>query len=120
MRLRRTASLAGIGLALAAVAVAGGSAARRAPQAAKPTLYFLYTMSCTFAIVDDTGKTVTAIAPGAYQVDIRTPIVFGSLPLPSNWDATDFTACRGIPQFQLTGPGVSLFTTMTEIGRAHV
>ena len=41
MRLRRTASLAGIGLALAAVAVTGGSAARRAPQAAKPTLYFL-------------------------------------------------------------------------------
>jgi hypothetical protein len=78
---------------------------------AAPTLYFMYAMNCTFTVVDDSGKPVTSIAPGSYQVDVRTPIQFGTLPLPSG--PTDMTACRGVPQFQLTGPGVNLFTTMT-------
>jgi hypothetical protein len=69
-------------------------------------------MNCTFTIMDDSGKPVTSVAPGTYQVDVRTPIVFGTLPPYAGAPATDMTACRGVPQFQLTGPGVNLFTTM--------
>ena len=69
-------------------------------------------MNCTFQIVNDSGQAVTSIAPGTYQVDVRTPIAFGTVPL-ANMGTTDFTACKGFPQFQLTGPGVNLFTTMT-------
>jgi hypothetical protein len=83
----------------------------RAGNAANPTLYFMYAMNCTFTIVDDSGKTVTSIAPGHYQVDVRTPLAFGTMPNPG--PGSDMTACRGAPQFQLTGPGVDLFTTMT-------
>jgi hypothetical protein len=94
-------------LAVAASAAGGTEAARTSSVA--PTLYVLYAMNCTFTIVDDTGKTVTAIAPGNYQVDVRTPIAFGTLP--KNY--SDMTACRGMAQFQLTGPGVSYVTTLT-------
>src|SRR5262249_44965682 len=40
------------------------------------------------------------------------PIPFGTVPM-VGVAATDMTACHGSPQFQLTGPGVNLFTTMT-------
>ena len=73
----------------------------------------MYAMNCTFTIVDDSGKPVTSIAPGSYQVDVRTPIVFGTVPTQQGVASTDMTACRGVPQFQLTGPGVNLFTNMT-------
>jgi hypothetical protein len=109
VRARRSAGLIALATAVAAMLAAGGSAGTRANAA--PTLYFMYAMNCTFSVVDDSGKTVTSIAPGAYQVDVRTPIQFGTLPLPLG--PTDMTACRGVPQFQLTGPGVNLFTTMT-------
>ena len=33
-------------------------------------------MNCTFSIVDDFGKPVTSIAPGTYQVEVSTPIMF--------------------------------------------
>jgi hypothetical protein len=99
-----------VAVLVAAVLVSSGSAGLRS-RAIAPTLYFMYAMNCTFTVVDDSGKPVTSIAPGSYQVDVRTPIQFGTLPLPSS--PTDMTACRGVPQFQLTGPGVNLFTTMT-------
>jgi hypothetical protein len=99
--------------AIAAALVSTGSAGLRSTHAAAPTLYFMYAMNCTFTIVDDSGKTVTSIAPGSYQVDVRTPIVFGTVPVQQGVATTDMTACRGVPQFQLTGPGVNLFTTMT-------
>ena len=86
-----------------------GSAGLRAT--AKPTLYVTYAMNCTFTILDDSSKPITSIPPGAYQVDVRTPVVFGMYP--GMEGQTDFYACRGVPQFQLTGPGVSIFTTMT-------
>jgi hypothetical protein len=108
--LRRSAGLIAVAALVAAVLVSSGSAGLRS-HAAAPTLYFMYAMNCTFTIVDDSGKQVTSIAPGSYQVDVRTPIQFGTLPIPSS--PTDMTACRGVPQFQLTGPGVNLFTTMT-------
>jgi len=110
-RARRFVTLTALATALAAVLVSTGSAGLRAGGAANPTLYFMYAMNCTFTIVDDSGKTVTSIAPGHYQVDVRTPLAFGTMPNPG--PGSDMTACRGAPQFQLTGPGVDLFTTMT-------
>jgi hypothetical protein len=95
-------------LALSAVLASTGSATARVNVT--PTLYVLYAMDCTFSIQDDSGKTINAIAPGNYQVDVRTPLAFGTVPLTG---VSDMTACHGSPQFQLTGPGVNLFTTMT-------
>ena len=64
-------------LAAAAVFVpAVGATSRDAAPPATPTLYVNYTMNCTFSIVDDSGKPVTAIAPGTYQVMVTTPIMF--------------------------------------------
>jgi hypothetical protein len=105
---RRVAGF-GAALVLAAVMVAGGSPAN---TPALPTIYVMYAMNCTFQIVDDKGNPITSIAPGTYQVDVRTPLAFGTVPL-ANMGVTDMTACKGFPQFQLTGPGVNLFTTMT-------
>jgi hypothetical protein len=104
-------------VAAAAVAVPAGLAAHRASgQPALPTLYVNYTMNCTFSIVDDSGKAVTAIPPGAYQIEVSTPIMF-KLVRPGgvgvdNIAPNDFTGCKGWVQFQLTGPGVNLFTTL--------
>jgi hypothetical protein len=95
-------------LAASLALVCGGSA--RPVAGASPTIYVVYAMNCTFNIVDDNGKIVSAIAPGSYQLDVRTPIVFGTVPMAG---VNDLTACRGMPQFQFTGPGVNLFTTMT-------
>lgn len=106
--IRRVAGLAAA-LALASVVVAGGTPANN-PQL--PTIYVMYAMNCTFQLVNDQGQPISSIAPGTYQVDVRTPIAFGTVPL-ANMGVTDMTACKGFPQFQLTGPGVSLFTTMT-------
>ncbi|HEY4348926.1 MAG TPA: hypothetical protein VGM80_15195 [Gaiellaceae bacterium] len=98
-------------LAVSATLVAGGSA--DSPNATAPTVYVLYAMNCTFSIVDDAGKPITSIAPGSYQIDVRTPIVFGTYPAYQLTSSTDMTACRGFPQFQMTGPGVNITTTMT-------
>jgi hypothetical protein len=73
-------------------------------------------MNCTFGIVDDAGKTVTSIAPGAYQVLVTTPIGFAS---PDLSGTTDMTACKGSAQFQLTGPGVSISTTLDDGDSDH-
>jgi hypothetical protein len=69
-------------------------------------------MNCTFTIQNDAGQTVTSIVPGSYEIDVRTPIAFGTVPL-IGLASTDMTACHGMPQFQLTGPGVNISTTMT-------
>jgi hypothetical protein len=102
-------------LAVAAIVAPGGLAARRAGgQLALPTLYVQYTMNCTFQIVDDSGKPVTTIAPGTYEVEVSTPIMFKlAVPDgPGHVAPSDFTGCKGWVQFQLTGPGVNLFTTL--------
>jgi hypothetical protein len=105
-------------LALAAalvVAVPAATAARRdnAPQVL-PALYVQYTMNCTFQIVDDFGHPVTTIPPGSYEVEVSTPIMFKlAVPGgPSDTAPNDYTGCKGWVQFQLTGPGVNLFTTL--------
>jgi hypothetical protein len=104
-------------LAAAAVFVpAVGATSHDAAPQATPTLYVNYTMNCTFSIVDDSGKPVTAIAPGTYQVMVTTPIMF-KLVIPGgpgidNMAPGDMTGCRGWVQFQLTGPSVNLQTTL--------
>jgi antitoxin (DNA-binding transcriptional repressor) of toxin-antitoxin stability system len=106
-RLVQRSSFLLVTMAAALVALAGASPTRSA--AILPTIYVNYTMDCTFSIVDDTGKAVTAVAPGQYQVDVRTPLPFGTIPK----NFSDMTACRGMAQFQLTGPGVNVSTTLT-------
>jgi hypothetical protein len=102
-------------VAAAAVLVPVGAAARRdnAPQVL-PAIYVQYTMNCTFQIVDDSGKPVTTIAPGTYEVEVSTPMMFKlAVPDgPGHVAPNDFTGCKGWVQFQLTGPGVNLFTTL--------
>jgi hypothetical protein len=104
-------------MAAAAVLAPLGNAGRLAGGApALPTLYVQYTMNCTFAIVDDAGKPVTAIAPGSYQLEVSTPIMFklvrpGGVTV-DNIAPNDYTGCKGWVQFQLTGPGVNIFTTL--------
>ena len=104
-------------LGLAAVLVPASTASTRDSGApALPTLYVNYTMNCTFSIVDDAGHAVTSIAPGSYQVEVTTPIMF-KLAVPGGTSSdkiapNDFTGCKGWVQFQLTGPGVNLFTTL--------
>jgi hypothetical protein len=95
-------------LAAAAVLVPAGGARLTAVQ---PTLYVDYTMNCTFSISDDSGKRVTSIPPGTYQVLVQTPMVFADVDLSGIFD---MTACKSFVQFQLTGPGVNLSTTLQD------
>jgi hypothetical protein len=79
-------------------------------HAGLPTLYVGYSSAdCTFKLTNDAGAAVTTIAPGTYQVSISTPDPFGAF---GNSAGSDLAACRGFVQFRLTGPGVSLFTTL--------
>lgn len=98
-------------LALAALLVPGVALGRARVESALPTVYVEYAMNCTFAIVDDAGKAVSSIVPGYYQVQVTTPIPFAAETVTEN---RDFTACKGSVQFQLTGPGVSLATTLDD------
>jgi len=90
-------------------AVAVFAAPAGASPSALPTLYVAYTMNCTFSIVDDSGRPVTVIAPGTYQISIRTPVSFAEVDLSGIFD---MTACKGFVQFKLTGPGVSAFDNL--------
>jgi hypothetical protein len=104
-------------LVVAAVLTPAGLAGPRADgQPAFPTLYVKYTMNCTFTIEDDAGRRVTSIAPGTYQIEVSTPVMF-KLVVPGGAGVDhlapgDMTGCRGWVQFQLQGPGVDLFTTL--------
>jgi hypothetical protein len=108
-RMGRVVQLIAAAAAAALLLVPAGSAGLRG--SALPTLYITYAMNCTFVILDDSGKQVSSITPGRYQVEVQTPVVFGMYPMTEG--QSDFYACRGVPQFQLTGPGVDIFTTMT-------
>ena len=96
-------------LAAAAAAAALAAGAGTAQRAVLPTLYVQYTMNCTFSITDDNGKPVTSIAPGTYQVSIRTPVSFAEVDLSGIYD---MTACKGFVQFKLSGPGVDAFDNL--------
>jgi hypothetical protein len=106
-RVRRFSTLTAA-LGGAVILVPAGTAR---PRAVLPTLYVAYTMNCTFSISDDTGKRVSAIAPGTYQVFVTTPTVFADVDLSGVFD---MTACKSFVQFQLTGPGVALSTTLQD------
>jgi hypothetical protein len=101
--------LAAFGVAVALVPT-GGSEVADAPSA-YPGLYFIYSMNCTFSIENDAGSPVSSIPAGTYDTVVRTPVAFGAYPL-VNPAPGDMTACRGLAQFQLTGPGVNLNTTV--------
>jgi hypothetical protein len=83
------------------LAVLSASTAR----GALPSLYFHYAPDCTFQLVDDGGGPVTTLAPGNYQVVIDTPYPYSTTP----------AACRFV-QFDLTGPGVGVQTTLGDGG----
>jgi hypothetical protein len=101
---------------LAAAALAGvmfvgsGSAATKA--AGLPTLYVAYNMNCTFGITNDAGNAIGQIAPGTYQVQITTPVVFADVDLTDS--VGTMYACQSFVQFQISGPGVNLTTTLQD------
>jgi hypothetical protein len=75
-----------------------------------PTLYVRYTMSCTFTITGDNGGVISVIPPGRYQILVTSPQPFAE---PDLSDVTDPNySCGGALSFRLTGPGVSLYTTL--------
>jgi hypothetical protein len=106
----RVLRLASLIVALTAAAVLTPSGGAR-PGAVQPTLYVDYTMNCTFSISDDNGRHVSSIPPGTYQVLVQTPVVFADVDLSGVFD---MTACKSFVQFQLSGPGVSLSTTLQD------
>ena len=105
---RTLALIAAVGLA-AALTPLGNTASR---DTAFPTLYVQYTMNCTFTIVDDSGN-------HGHRDSTRQPSRSRSRRRScSGWSISrdrapnDFTGCKGWVQFQLTGPGVNLGTTL--------
>ena len=60
-------------------------------------------------MTDDAGKTLTSVAPGSYQILVTSPVPFAAVDLAG---INDMTACKGFAQFALSGPGVSVTTTM--------
>ena len=95
---------------LAVLAVAGLCAVAAAPdaQAVFPSLYVDYkTEDCTIRVTNDQGALVTSLAPGTYQIVIATSDPYGV------FGQTDgLRACKGFVQFRLSGPGVSVYTTL--------
>ncbi len=91
------------------------TAGARTSSSADPQLDVTYAMNCTFTITSVTGQPVTSIAPGDYQIQITTPIVFADIDLSGTLgDPSNMTACRSFVQFQLTGPGVNLYNDLQE------
>lgn len=94
---------------VAAVAAAGPGIAHAAGTA---TLYVNYTNNCTFTITTDSGAVATTIPPGTYTIQISTPQVFAEED--TSGGDPGMVACDGMIQFQLTGPGVSVSSTLLE------
>jgi len=113
---RRISTLLAVLVFAAAIAVPEALATRATTPQSLPTLYVQYTNQCTFTVVNDAGQQVTSIAPGHYELDVSTPIMFKLLvpggPTSSPVAANDFTGCKGWVQFQMTGPGVNAYTTL--------
>jgi hypothetical protein len=110
---RRIPMLVAVLVFAAAIVVPEAFATRSAAPLPLPTLYVEYTDQCTFTVVNDAGQAVTSIAPGQYELDVSTPIMFRLLdPGGPSGNANDFTGCNGYVQFQMTGPGVNVFSTL--------
>jgi hypothetical protein len=103
---------AAIGLSLLLAALSGTASG----AGTYPTLYVNYTMGCNFMLTDDSGKAVSSIAPGNYQVLVVTPVAFGNVDLSG---VNGMMACQGSAHFQLTGPGVALSTTLGDGSADH-
>ena len=71
-----------------------------------------YTLNCTFTITGDNGAPITVIPPGRYQVLVTSPQPFAEIDLSGVADPT--LACGGSVSFHLTGPGVTLGTTLDD------
>lgn len=94
----------------------GGSGSSASAVVPLPTLYVRYQNNCTFSVFNDAGQPVSSFAPGKYQVDVSTPIMFKLL-VPGGTSSeviapNDWTGCKGWVQFQMSGPGVSMYTTL--------
>ena len=117
MRSFRIRSLSSLVAALAVAAILvpiGSSKTRDACARASPTIYVQYTMNCTFSFVDDSGKPDhvdrARHLPG--RGHRRRSCSSSSTRLGIDASPGDFTGCRGWVQFQMTGPGVNLSTTL--------
>ncbi len=100
-----------VALAVTVVLVPAGSSRVAVPPKVYPTLSFVYTNDCTFTMQNEAGGVITSLAPGEYTVVIQTPEAFGAVPLTS-LGASGLQYCKGLAQFQLSGPGVSLSTSV--------
>jgi hypothetical protein len=110
---RRVSILLAVLVLLAAIVIPSALARRLASPVPLPTLYVQYTDQCTFTVVNDAGQPVTSIAPGQYELDVSTPIMFRLLaPGGPSGNPNDFSGCNGWVQFQMTGPGVNVYTTL--------
>jgi hypothetical protein len=54
------------------------------------------------------------MAPGNYNVQITTPSDFANEKDRAGLPASDFSDCKGTPDFVLTGPGVNIETTLDD------
>jgi hypothetical protein len=78
-------------------------------RAVMPSLYIGYNAAdCTFRLTNDAGTAVAGIYPGTYQVVITTPDPFGVY----DQSGPGLMGCKGFVKFRLSGPGVSIFTTL--------
>jgi hypothetical protein len=96
---------------VAAAFVLAPTGSARLQANADPTLYVAYNVNCTFGITDDSGKAISTIPPGSYQIQITTPQVFAEVDLTG---IHDMTACQSFVQFQISGPGVNVSTTLQD------
>ncbi|HEY3921702.1 MAG TPA: hypothetical protein VGL76_06260 [Gaiellaceae bacterium] len=98
----------GRGLTVALVALAAGFSAGAA-KAVLPSIYVNYnSANCTFAVTNDASTSIGSPAPGEYQLVISTHDPYGLLTTGSG----TLQYCGGYVQFQMTGPGVSISTTL--------
>ena len=81
-------------------------------RADDPTIYVHYTMNCTFSIIGDNGAPISVIPPGRYQVLVTSPQPFAELDLSGVADPN--FGCSHALSWRLTGPGVSLHTTLED------
>lgn len=94
----------------ALLAALAASIVATSARAGFPTLYVTYvTETCTFKVTNDAGAAVGTVAPGTYQVVITTSDPFGVF---DQSGRNDLYACKGFVQFRLSGPGVSVATTL--------
>ena len=94
----------------ASLAALGASILAATAHAGFPSLYVTYvTENCTFKLTNDSGAAVVSVPPGTYQVVITTSDPFGVF---DQSGRNDLYACKGFVQFRLSGPGVSVATTL--------